>query len=486
MLMDPPRHPAIGLQGQRSTLDRLVVEAAEAEMRRKAPNNCCANADQTATRRFDYGSGCLDEGAKGFLITTTFNREKSATTEAISVLQQYIFQGSTAPSTATGGSTPEVHQCLEAGPAAWGSGSQQLEGLRGSLPLPDLATRPSVATEPGRLLLSHSQERADLLEAPHPAPHRLSMEDAAVQCSTPAQLLLGAAVQCSNPVPLLYSEVAPGASAAGAGGCKRPAEPQAPRGDAGPESEGAEGTPSGKKRKLAPQGKAQDGLECPDEIVGSQAAEKAGSSTSASPGGPLSPGGSGFVGGSDVSPLAVIKLACKGLVFLRLRAAGLGVDPVDVVRGLVSDVRDGRRARLKWCQRILPAQTTCKLAASDLGEAGERLALDICKAKDGSPTEPLTYAVSYKSRGAHQAAANPDGADSLPRDVIIQSLAESFRRACERRGCSVKVDLKSPQVVQFAETVPLAGGTGPVCALSILERDLVDFPKLIVKSVGQP
>lgn len=52
-------------------------------------------------------------------------------------------------------------------------------------------------------------------------------------------------------------------------------------------------------------------------------------------------------GGNGSQLLAVVKVACKGLAFLRLRGAGLLVDPAETILQLHADLQSGAQPRFK-------------------------------------------------------------------------------------------------------------------------------------------
>lgn len=147
--------------------------------------------------------------------------------------------------------------------------------------------------------------------------------------------------------------------------------------------------------------------------------------------------------GSSASPkgqqpaLSLIKLACCGVVLLKLNTAAAGEQqPADgeggaaggdapatapppgaqqaqrAVEGLLADVEGGKIRRLDYCQRLMPVHTTCSLEAGALGRAGARLAALVAAGDPGAAaagcgadaSRQLSFGVNYKSRGSETAA----------------------------------------------------------------------------------
>lgn len=80
-----------------ATMDAKVVQAAEQQMRRSAPENPLSKRQKTGTEsyqsvaRYNYSSQeSLQQGAQGFIVTCAFRREKSATKEAVALISQYL------------------------------------------------------------------------------------------------------------------------------------------------------------------------------------------------------------------------------------------------------------------------------------------------------------------------------------------------------------------------------------------------------------
>lgn len=78
-------------------MDAKVVQAAEQQMRRSAPDNPLSKRQKTGTEsyqsvaRYNYSSQeSLQHGAQGFIVTCAFRREKSATKEAVALISQYL------------------------------------------------------------------------------------------------------------------------------------------------------------------------------------------------------------------------------------------------------------------------------------------------------------------------------------------------------------------------------------------------------------
>ncbi|KAL0053782.1 hypothetical protein WJX82_010731 [Trebouxia sp. C0006] len=78
-------------------MDAKIVQAAEQQMRRSAPENPLSKRQKTGTEsyqsvaRYNYSSQeSLQQGAQGFIVTCAFRREKSATKEAVALLSQYL------------------------------------------------------------------------------------------------------------------------------------------------------------------------------------------------------------------------------------------------------------------------------------------------------------------------------------------------------------------------------------------------------------
>ncbi|DBA91512.1 TPA: hypothetical protein ACH3X1_003136 [Trebouxia sp. C0004] len=78
-------------------MNAQVIQAAEQQMRRSAPENPLSKRQKTGSEnyqsvaRYNYSSQeSLQQGAQGFIITCAFRREKSATKEAVALLCRYL------------------------------------------------------------------------------------------------------------------------------------------------------------------------------------------------------------------------------------------------------------------------------------------------------------------------------------------------------------------------------------------------------------
>lgn len=116
--------------------------------------------------------------------------------------------------------------------------------------------------------------------------------------------------------------------------------------------------------------------------------------------------------------LQMVKVGCRGLAVVRVEAApGAGDSPPVNMTALVGQVLDqiqtGRLKHTKFCERIVPAETTCLLTAAAVEGALTRVVSSYVSSlqRDRSSTDaggdgasagqqqPLEFAVMYKSRG---------------------------------------------------------------------------------------
>ncbi|KAA6417751.1 MAG: hypothetical protein FRX49_12250, partial [Trebouxia sp. A1-2] len=109
-----------------ATMDAKVVQAAEQQMRRSAPENPLSKRHKTGTEsyqsvaRYNYSSQeSLQQGAQGFIVTCAFRREKSATKEAVALISQYLvaYKSRGSSNKPTQGGTVATDSPQEPGPA---------------------------------------------------------------------------------------------------------------------------------------------------------------------------------------------------------------------------------------------------------------------------------------------------------------------------------------------------------------------------------
>jgi hypothetical protein len=247
------------------------------------------------------------------------------------------------------------------------------------------------------------------------------------------------------------------------------------------------------------------------------------------------------------APLAAVKIACRGLVALKLAAhaappasAGSGPDSgstlvQQVAAALLSDIDSGKQKRLQHVQRVIPVQTTCELSREGLQAAGARLAEmaaaqvpqagDVSAVRDGQAQQQrkVTFGIALKHRPlqpAAEVAAGDSGqqceADAptttaaaavatlgdapsgpsntaeggsqgaLDRGDIIRTLASGFEVALrQQHGVEAAVDLKTPELVLVVEVLPAGGAL--YAALCVLPRSLcVLKPRMHIRPVGKP
>lgn len=135
----------------------------------------------------------------------------------------------------------------------------------------------------------------------------------------------------------------------------------------------------------------------------------------------------------------------------------------------------------KFCDRIIPVQLTCGLTAQALKGAAARIAAlhagTAVQAAAGSPTK---LAVTYRGRGS----SSKDKKSAVDRSQAIAIVADAVEDAVKRCGGTVKVDLKSPQVVMMVEVLPIT--PRPICALCWLPATMTQANKLMVKALVAP
>lgn len=138
-------------------------------------------------------------------------------------------------------------------------------------------------------------------------------------------------------------------------------------------------------------------------------------------------------------------------------------------------------AACRFCERIIPVQLTCGLTAQALKGAAARIAAlhsrEVVQAAAGSP---IKLAVTYKGRGS----GSKDRKSPVDRSLAIAIVADAVEDAVKRCGGTVKVDLKSPQVVMMVEVLPIT--PSPICALCWLPGTMTQANKLLVKPMVAP
>ncbi|KAL3150922.1 hypothetical protein ABBQ32_000672 [Trebouxia sp. C0010 RCD-2024] len=155
--------------------------------------------------------------------------------------------------------------------------------------------------------------------------------------------------------------------------------------------------------------------------------------------------------------------------------------PAQVVHKILVDLQAGALSPPEFCERIIPVQLTCGLTAQALKGAAARIAAlhsrEVVQAAAGSP---IKLAVTYKGRGS----GSKDRKSPVDRSLAIAIVADAVEDAVKRCGGTVKVDLKSPQVVMMVEVLPIT--PSPICALCWLPGTMTQANKLLVKPMVAP
>lgn len=199
--------------------------------------------------------------------------------------------------------------------------------------------------------------------------------------------------------------------------------------------------------------------------------------------------------------LSLAKLATSGLLMLQLHSTVSSPEgtqqtdasdtksqavPVEILRHILQDLQAGRLASPEFCERIIPVQTTCSMTMAALTAAAQQIAaLHAAQAVQAADNQLVKFAVAYKSRGSTKikqatSAGKSQDAEPMKREELIAAVAKAVEDAVLAAQGKVKVDLQSPEVVIFVETLPL--NTGSVFALSWLQHGMTcQSPKLSVK-----
>lgn len=233
------------------------------------------------------------------------------------------------------------------------------------------------------------------------------------------------------------------------------------------------------------------------------------------------------------APLAAVKVACQGVVALKLGTDSGGALVQQVAAALLSDIDSGKQARLQHVQRMIPVQATCELSREALQAAGARLAplaaahvaqagATAAPGDDQQQQQKVTFGIALKHRplqaggesaeggskqppetgtataaAAAAATSNGDaggsqihsaggsGQEGLGRGDIIRTLAAGFEAALRlRHDLKAEVDLKNPELVLVAEVLPAGGDL--YAALCVLPRSMcVVKPRLHIRPVGK-
>jgi len=166
--------------------------------------------------------------------------------------------------------------------------------------------------------------------------------------------------------------------------------------------------------------------------------------------------------------LTLVKLACRGLMFMRLQAGdakgsgqprgppeGTWGVPTAAARALISAIQAGAEAKLKYCQRVVPIERTCPLTCEALSETSRSCTALCLKEIVDAPAKTegertVTYAVRFQTRG-HLRDGGPK------KEEIIREVARGVDEAC-RGVAKPEVNLSSPEVAILGEAIPLASG----------------------------
>mmetsp|Transcript_25014 Transcript_25014/g.64933 ORF Transcript_25014/g.64933 Transcript_25014/m.64933 type:complete len:331 (-) Transcript_25014:32-1024(-) len=222
---------------------------------------------------------------------------------------------------------------------------------------------------------------------------------------------------------------------------------------------------------------------------------------SVAPEGAESAAGGGAEEGAEGSwRLRPVKLAARGVVFLWLhkaddRGATFPGVPSAAVAKLVGDIAGGRHPHLRFCHRVMPIERSCPFDLASLQATASECAERHLKSRGGSepPTDGspgqlpgVTYAVRFNIRGSDKAAkAQADGGGAEPRldrAVVTKALAEAFAASCDGL-LAPAVDLSTPQVVVFGESVGLASGEH-LAMLCVVDSALVTLkPRMCMRSI---
>jgi len=215
-----------------------------------------------------------------------------------------------------------------------------------------------------------------------------------------------------------------------------------------------------------------------------------------------------------------IKLACEGLVMLRLmpeattaeagnadsgkdtrhlpssKAAADDVNVVEVFEQILKDVQAGTQAAPKWCQRMTPILGSCEASISNLQPTIEKI-ISAHPSFIPSGPESMQFAVMYKGRQVGgEATPNLDKTEALK--VIANAVVDTVSNMDQPTDTdkpkrpAPKVNLKQPQVVYVAEILPITANLHleeantkavVICAQSLLPSSLVQCkPKLAIRS----
>lgn len=226
-------------------------------------------------------------------------------------------------------------------------------------------------------------------------------------------------------------------------------------------------------------------------------------------------------GKPNVPLLSIVKVACNGIVVLKLSSAVCDrVDVVKIARRIAADVDSGVMAAPPFCQRICPFTTTCKGTLSQLHEAAQRTVQSFAASLTSKQPQvhKVEFGVGFNCRVANitgqsnrttpaaassqppsagdggtggdvpdgaAAKAEPDGKDGVvERNSAIQLLATSMQQGLAG-AAEVSVNLKHPQYGFMLDLAPV--GSEAICMLSILPEDLIRaHPRLAVRSLAPP
>lgn len=174
--------------------------------------------------------------------------------------------------------------------------------------------------------------------------------------------------------------------------------------------------------------------------------------------------------GFDLPQLHSIKLACRGVLALKLSLPPeSNVDAsalvLKIVESIVADVEGGVRPRFRFVQRVAPMQTTTVLGAEQLRAAAARLAASVVAdeaktagaasiddtaggddvgAQDNAQAAQLTFAVAYVGRGSDSKAQPSSSSNKTKeRSAMVGAIAGGFADALKSQyGRKTKVNLK--------------------------------------------
>ncbi|GLI68521.1 hypothetical protein VaNZ11_012968 [Volvox africanus] len=141
-------------------------------------------------------------------------------------------------------------------------------------------------------------------------------------------------------------------------------------------------------------------------------------------------------GDREPSALGLAKVACRGVVLIRLStAAAAEVDPVAVVDSMLADLKTGSLKPPRHCQRIIPLDATCRLTPTGLSAAVAAAAAAFKRRYqqqpkgDGSAGGPdpaaleppqFSFAIGYRSRMTDAPAPSAPA----PPAAVLSSLRE--------------------------------------------------------------